>query len=918
MRPLTLSMSAFGPYATRTEIDFTVFGNSGLYLISGDTGAGKTTIFDAITFALFGEPSGDERDASMLRSKYAEATIPTEVTLRFEYASKVYEITRNPSYERPSRKGGGMTVESANATLYIPDEPPVAGLRNVDSKIREILGIDRSQFSQIAMIAQGDFMKLLFAKTDERQKIFRKIFKTDLYLALQNELKSDVNEIISACRQEKASIHQYVQGLGCSSDSSLLTPLNEALEDRMSVADIISLAESLIEEDTCRYDIESKAAKDDAARAKEIEERLKKYDEYSSACRKLSDHIAALEDKVSVRAGLEKRYENAVSAKPEIARLGLESGRIDALLPQYSLMDKLVSEIAGIQKMLDKDKDQLELVKMKIDENIRMTDQLKKELASFESFGEQLIEEVKLKEYYKRRNTDLYALKSLHDEYVVQVRKLTEWQNALKMRMTERDNASEKYSRAYNLFLSEQAGLLALNLSEGSPCPVCGSRVHPEIALLTDDVPTQDEVKALKSRFEDLENRVNNGAVLCSEQKAKTETIAADMNERSKEILGTDTFDSGLLSDAIGKVTLLLKENSAKIVNLENGINRKAQISDLLADYEKSSSELISASIGLTSSISAYKAEIQSREQQRVSLSEGLPYKDSKEADERIDAILKRKEFLQKEIDTSASLLNACTQDITAMQSAIETIKEQVKDTFTLDPEAETLEMNRSASSAKAHGESSLAIYARISSNKAALENIRHRSENLRRLEEELSWKSVLSKTANGDLESKEKIMLETFVLMGYFDRIISRANTRFMTLSNGQYELKRRKTASNNRSQSGLELDVIDHYNGTERRVESLSGGEQFKASLSLALGLSDEVQSNAGGIRLDTMFIDEGFGSLDDESLKLAMNTLGSLTEANRLIGIISHVPALKQIDKQIIVRKDPSGGSYVKIVV
>ena len=185
------------------------------------------------------------------------------------------------------------------------------------------------------------------------------------------------------------------------------------------------------------------------------------------------------------------------------------------------------------------------------------------------------------------------------------------------------------------------------------------------------------------------------------------------------------------------------------------------------------------------------------------------------------------------------------------------------------------------------------------------------------RLEEEFAWKSVMAKTAGGDLEGKEKVMLETYVLMEYFDRIIARANTRFMSLSGGQYELKRRETASNNRSQSGLELNVIDHYNGSERKVESLSGGEQFKASLSLALGLSDEIQSSAGGIRLDTMFVDEGFGSLDDESLRLAMNTLGSLTEGDRLIGIISHVPALKEIDRQILVRKDRFGGSRIETI-
>jgi len=209
-------------------------------------------------------------------------------------------------------------------------------------------------------------------------------------------------------------------------------------------------------------------------------------------------------------------------------------------------------------------------------------------------------------------------------------------------------------------------------------------------------------------------------------------------------------------------------------------------------------------------------------------------------------------------------------------------------------------------------------IYSRITSNKASLDNILKKLNEIKTVEEKWIWIKSLSNTANGNLSGKEKIMLETYIQMTYFDRIINRANTRFMVMSGGQYELKPRKEAENNRSQSGLELDVIDHYNGTERSVKTLSGGESFKASLSLALGLSDEIQSSAGGIKLDTMFVDEGFGSLDDESLAQAIKALSSLAEGNRLVGIISHVSELKdKIDKQIVVKKEKTGGSNISIV-
>jgi exonuclease SbcC len=294
-----------------------------------------------------------------------------------------------------------------------------------------------------------------------------------------------------------------------------------------------------------------------------------------------------------------------------------------------------------------------------------------------------------------------------------------------------------------------------------------------------------------------------------------------------------------------------------------------------------------------------------------------LPFKTKDEAARHVKTLNERRSTILSDIKAAESAVAESKETIASLKAGIEAVSEQVKEVISSDREAEMLAKNEADARSGVLDVLIRNTFARIRSNETTRENIIRRSEALLKLEKELAWKSVLSKTANGDLEGKEKVMLETYVLMECFDRIIARANTRFMSLSAGQYELKRRETASNNRSQSGLELNVIDHYNGSERKVESLSGGEQFKASLSLALGLSDEIQSNAGGIRLDTMFVDEGFGSLDEESLRQAMNTLGSLTEGNRLIGIISHVPALKEIDRQIRVKKERYGGSCLEMV-
>ena len=283
MRPLKLTMSAFGPYASAVEIDFTLFGRQGLYLISGDTGAGKTTIFDAITFALYGEPSGTNRDSGMFRSQYADEKTPTYVKLEFEYDGKTYLIERNPAYERPKERGEGMTLQNANASLLLPDGSPVAGLKNVDAKIYEILGIDRTQFSQIAMIAQGDFMKLLFSKTDERQRIFRRIFKTDIFVKIQETLKRDANELAARCRAERAGIEQYIEGIECAAESPFAALAAEAKERRMNIEDVLDMLRSIIAEDT---DANKAYASEKAlceSESKAVEALIKKQEEYDKA-----------------------------------------------------------------------------------------------------------------------------------------------------------------------------------------------------------------------------------------------------------------------------------------------------------------------------------------------------------------------------------------------------------------------------------------------------------------------------------------------------------------------------------------------------------------------------------------------------------------------------------------------------------
>ena len=920
MRPLKLLMSAFGPYASAVEIDFTLFGRQGLYLISGDTGAGKTTIFDAITFALYGEPSGSNRDSGMFRSKYADSKTPTYVRLEFEYDGKTYTIERNPAYERPKERGEGTTVQNANATLLMPDGPPVAGVKNVDARIYEILGIDRTQFSQIAMIAQGDFMKLLFSKTDERQKIFRKIFKTDMFFKLQDILKRDANELAGRCRAERAGIVQYIDGIVHGPESAFAAMVVEAKAGRMSIEAVTDMLESIIKEDETADGKFSEEKKACDQKVKDAEARLKQLNDYEATLTRIAQDETALAKAVCQQEELKKIREESNSKMPLADEMTKEIGKIEGLLPKYGQIDILRNNLKEMNEAIS---DKEESSKTKQDEFAQMSDAYKamcEEFKSLEGCGEKLLVAQHEKESLRKLKDGLDSLKKEIDSYNKENGTLTKYQSHLETRLTETSEARADYDRAYKLFMSEQAGIMAADLKDGSPCPVCGSRMHPSKAEKAMDVPSQAKVEELKARMEDLDGKVRKGTGLCMEQKNKVGTLLTSICGHLEEFMGTSEFSNNTI-DTIEERYYAVENDFKAVENLIGSLNtstkRREKLAGLIPAQEKMIAARQAELSALGEELSGMRSESKAKSDQLAEMLTEVPFRTCKEAKEKADLLKQERQAILDGIKKIEDDIRVCGEQIATLKAGIDTLREQVKEGVSIDRDAETSVMIAEGARSAQLETILRDTHARKVRNENTLGNISRKSHDLMEMEKEFSMKSVLAKTANGDLEGKEKIMLETYVLMEYFDRIIARANTRFMSLSGGQYELKRRETASNNRSQSGLELNVIDHYNGSERKVESLSGGEQFKASLSLALGLSDEIQSSAGGIRLDTMFVDEGFGSLDEESLRLAMNTLGSLTEGNRLIGIISHVPALKQIDRQILVKKDRFGGSHIETI-
>lgn len=920
MRPLELTMSAFGPYADETLLNFAKLGKSGLYLITGDTGAGKTTIFDAITFALYGTASGDNREPSMLRSKYAKPEVPTKVELVFSYAGKEYKITRNPEYERPKTRGQGTTIQKAEAELVLPDGRKITKQQDVDQAIRELLGVNRSQFMQISMIAQGDFLKLLLASTKERIEIFRQIFRTRLFSVLQEKLKSDSGKLNLQCEATRNSLKQYIHGIVVDDADVLSIEVQKAKNDELPYGDTLQLLESLIQQDE---DAEIKLSEKKGELDRQLEginANLGKLELRKRAEEAINQNNKDLTLE-SQNLEVQRNALEALKAKePETEAAADEKSKLEAELPRYDALDELNREIEKLKKTLqEKEKchrDKNDQYKVDREKLIAQKEELKG-LSNAGENKEKLVAEKRIADVRKK---DLEELKQSLDTYFFQKityrKRKDEYLRASKASL----GASRVYESMSKAFLDEQAGIIAETLEEGEPCPVCGSLNHPCCAKKSEHAPTETQLKKAKSDAEIARNKAEERSQDCASAKACIETSEKRIIEKIEELELGCSIESAynVLEDALEVLNEQINKLSGEIKTEEENVGIKRQLEDTIPKEETRLEKVVSSLDALSQKISGWQSELKAKNEQLTRETRALRFADRHQAEDRIEkldnAIKRRKD----ELNRAEKAYHGSEGKVRELTAAIAGLKEQLAEKLPFDEAAETQRKEDYSQKRREIEDQSKRVNSRLTANRASLDNIKKKAGDLDALEKRYSWVKALSNTANGNISGKEKIMLETYIQMTFFDRIIARANTRFMVMSGGQYELKRRKEAANKQSQTGLDLDVIDHYNGTERSVKTLSGGESFKASLSLALGLSDEIQSSAGGVRLDTMFVDEGFGSLDEESLKQAIDALCGLADGNRLVGIISHVAELKdRIDKQIIVIKEQSGGSKAEIV-
>lgn len=936
MRPIELKMSAFGPFAGLTTLKLDALGTDGLYLITGDTGVGKTTIFDAIIYALYGEASGNIRTTDMLRSKYANADTATFVELTFVFKDKTYIVRRNPEYLRPSKRGEGrFTKESAKAQLTMPDKEVITGLVSVNNKIIEIIGLNKNQFSQIAMLPQGEFMRLLLADTKQRIEIFREIFDTEPYLLLQDRIKRDANELYRLVSDYKKSMAQYVADVYCDENSEYNQALiNIKNDSQMSIKEILDIIDKIIAQDKSCADEYDKAIISIDKGIDQLNSKItiaiqteKIKDDYKSALTQLNNLTEEYENVYSIyKAECEKDSErNELSLNIEKSSEKLESYE---LLEKYKKdYGKKLDKINNITQDIHEDTNSLNECIKQIDNCKKEAEILKNTELEIEKLNSKISDIIKKKE-------GVEYLKDVFERKIKAVSQADEAKDRYMSAFAAYEEANNRYLKMEKAFFNEQAGIMAAALEEGQPCPVCGSVTHPVPAVAGDDAPTEMQLKKYKIYVEDKSkecSELSSQSGLLSGQAESMNNMflgsIVNFNTQWKEALDNSSDDETIRVDIIqllADLGKILDEAMLEKKNADENISKYNNLIKMLSDYDKKVEQLKDKINKSKNELAILSTQNENMQKQISQLEKELGNKDIMQAKKLINDMKLKKVQLDKAYEAAKKQYDEYTINIKTLKNRISDLQKQISHTDKQKtPDIDIPMYQKQLEDMKKERlklrEKKNIVDIRIANNEKVYKSIERVNEKSEKSEKHYSWLRTLSDTVNGSLSGKSRIKLETYVQMSFFDRIIMRANTRFMRLTDGQYELKRSDSKDNYKNQTGLELDIIDHYNGTIRSVKSLSGGEAFEASLSMALGMSDEIQSRSGGIQIDTMFIDEGFGSLDDESLSQAVKVLNSLSSSDRLIGIISHVSVLKdRIDKQIVVSKGKTGGSSAVISV
>lgn len=927
MKPLKLTMSAFGSYAGKNVIDFTGQ-QQGIFLITGDTGAGKTTIFDAITYALYNQTSGGERNGNMMRSQYARPETETYVELEFLYRGQTYRVRRNPDYKITKTLKNGKIREQKvphSVELTLPDGTVFPEKKNAtDAKIIEILGLTADQFSQIVMIAQGDFLKLLYTKSDERKMIFSKLFRTDIYWKIQENLRRKSMEMDERIQENDRAFEQEKSRIIPLPESEEL-PLDELVERLRE-----RLKDALKEQNLRRANVE------------ELNKKITKYEEINKlfvSLEKIRQTGKELEARQAESKERRQQIENARKADKVLVAEQQNLRQQQEVEQSAQAIAKMTETLANDQEMFESLKTQLQEVEAI--KKREAADLQKKMLAleqsfpSYEALQNARSEEQQAKkvwedlgktseESFHKKEAGIAALKEQQkrQEQVVEQTKKNWEQTSLSA-----SESAKHYEHMYEAFLKEQAGILAENLSAGCPCPVCGSTVHPDPAKLSDHAVTELEVEQAKKTRAAAEEKRDLAYLAFEAEKTKKQKLAQAVEKEEADFVLAQTIAKQQRKEA--------EQNYVSLQKIAEQIREKL-VYPSLAEAKKQYAAMQKA-------LEAAEQEIAKKRQKVSELAEAMnTLKGQKLAEEENQKtakklavktekeyakLLEKSGFVSEETyhlailpERSRSKLEREEKEYESQclrqQSEQKLLEKQVSGKTYTDTTELNEQLKAEKQALKEAEKTYMELHTAYENDRSVLQNCAVYLEKGKKLESEDQVIKSLSKTANGRLSGSAKIDFETYIQRQYFKQIIHEANKRLLTMSNHQFILKLKEEANTGRkTNEGLDLSVYSLVTDSERDVKTLSGGESFLAALAMALGLSDIVERSAGAIHPDMMFIDEGFGSLDAQSRQQAIEVLGELAGDSRMVGIISHVTELKeQIDRKLVVSRTDKGSRAV----
>ncbi len=875
MKPIQLVLSAFGPYVERTVIDFSALGEEGLFLIAGDTGAGKTTIFDAISFALYGEASGgkEKRKSKSFHSDYVSDQTETYVELTFRHRGETWWIRRNLEYQRPAKKKkDGMettTRQAADAQMRNEDTgEEILRMDDVNRRVRELLGLTQDQFTQTVMIAQGDFLKILTASSDDRKKLFRDLFHTNLYVDLQSRLQ----EKNRACADEQKALEQVILSAEGKIDPEAEFAEREIL---LSYCGQIQHTDALC-----------------ALLARLIEQEKAAQEQARAQKKEAADQIGALIAAVTEGERVNRDFADWESKRARLAALTAGQGEIDAQRAALAAARR-AQQLETDEALMRRTRRDMDAQRAALSEAQAALEQAEKALPEAET---------RMKEA-ESRGGEIHALlaqaKQMEDclpvlGEVERLKAALDTQKRELQRLTEDSSrAQAAYTAAQNSYYLSQAGLLARELKAGQPCPVCGSTAHPCPAQITPETVTRQALEQAAKRRETAEKAQSDAATRLAANRAALD----EREDRLRALkIGADETQQRLAAriDAAHQAAADRQREIDAARSAYQALDKRKTAAQSAVDAAQKQLAVLEKDL---------RVQTEAFEQKRMA--HGFEDEASYRLAKRTNAEIERLDREIRNYDEQKRTLAAQTHELEDKLSG----RQRTDLTALQNRQAAALDRQAKAENAEK------AMVRKLTLHESAEREIRQANAAIQKKRGKWQIIQELYTCCAGIAAGnpRAKLTFEAYVQQYYFRFVVAAANKRLTRLTDGMFTLRVMREAANRVSQSGLDLEVLDRSTGQARDVSTLSGGESFLASLALALGLSDAVQSQSGQIRMDAMFIDEGFGSLDENALRSSIDVLLELADGKRLIGIISHVQELEErIDKQIVVTKTPNGST------